>query len=1017
MASKSQTYFNNISPTKRDTISIIIDACKEMGITSQIFQAGLCAIVSKESDFVPKGEGSYSTSSADRIRSVFGKRFDKYTNAQIDQIKLDDKKFFSIVYASNSGNGDETSSDGWLFRGRGFNQLTFRGNYKAIGKNIGADLENNPELMERIDIAAKALVQYYVSTFDMMKTSLLNQYDVDKKSNSVLTMNGIKDIATAVRILYQATAGIGKKHSGTPVGLYFDMGVVSQSDGDLFFPNDDLGGFTKARNRAPGFYKLITGTQPPQTSATQSSVSDIQPIGNQTNDQSNGQSPPTGQESESNGRDIQNNSSGNVDIVIPGLTNVFPPTIKIDPIKFNVKGESKSYKKEMVANMGWKPFVWYNGYQISEQDISYFALYHDGLLPAITIIFNDTMNLMRDKAFPLDDTKIKIFLSSRSKSIRHILLEFKIKNFSINGQVFTIIGTLNVNGLLIKNYKAYSKKTSFSTIQDVCREIGLGFNSNISDSGDRMTWINPGLKVYDFLGEVLQNAYISDEGFAYGYIDYYYNFNYVDIEKELSRDNTEDKGIDTSGLTSNITGDNNKIYSMALTNDKSAKESDKYISEYKILNNSTAVSIYRGYLNISKFYDSSKKEFLIFDVDSITSEGNKTIIMKGSPQDDVFYKENHMSTYVGKIDDDNSHVNYNYSSVHNSQNIEDLQKIGIKITLPNPNYNLYRFQKVLLLITNLSATPGNNIKNDRISGNWFIVDIKIVYTEGKIYQEISLIKRELDISPEEMDAEESLNTESNPVGNNPIEKTTNPVDLSGTDVIGATTSIPLGATPSTINDTVPPPPPGKYNLEYLVDSSMMDNSGNVRKIVVIDNQPVDETVGNSFIQMRDAADASGIKMSIISGFQPSFGTAFDGKTSKNRTITISTQESIRRDKSRWILSERSKYKSDDDYVFNAPSGSYNPATPPPGQSSHGSGIALDLSTGSRVAFSKVLNSDVYTWLVKNSWKYGFIRTVNTEEWHFEYRPNEANQGPYVRVAGNNGNLFYSDLGLDKIRIS
>lgn len=1019
MASKSQNYFNNISPIKRSTISIIIDACISKGITNQIFQAGLCAIVSKESDFTLKPESSYSKSSASSIRNIFGKRFDGYTDSQIDTIKLDDRQFFSIIYSSIVGNGDEASLDGWYFRGRGFNQLTFRGNYKAIGKNIGADLENKPELMETTDIAASALVQYYIDTFDTMKSSLFNQYGVDKKNTSILTMNGITDLATSVRILYQATAGPKKQNGSTPIGLYFDISPTVQSDGDLFFPNDNLGGFTKAMNNAPGFYKLITGTTPPVSGT----ASVIPPVvdGVQTSDQTNGQSPTASNpDSQSQGRDTQNDStqSGNNDIVIPGLTNVFPPTLKIDPITFNVKGESDAYKREMMANLGWKPFVWYNAYQIADADISYFALYHDELLPTITIIFNDTMNLMRDKAFPLDDSKIKIFISSRSTSIRHILLEFKIKNFSINGSVYTIIGTLNVNGLLVKDYKSYSSKTSFFTIQDVCKEVGLGFNSNMSDSGDKMTWINPGLKRYDFLGEILQNSYISDAGFTYGYIDFYYNFNYVDIEKELSRDATEDKGVDTSGLGANIS-DGDKIYSMALSNDKSIKDSDRYISEYKVLNNSTAVSLYRGYLNISKFYDATKKEFLIFDVDSITSEGNKTIIMKGAPQDSQFYKENYMTTYVGKVDTDNSHVNYNYSDVHNSQNIEDLQKIGMKVTLPNPNYNLYRFQKILLIITNQSATPGNDIKNDRISGNWFIVDIKIVFNQGRMTQEISLIKRELEVSPEELSAEQDLNNETNPVVNNPVEKTTNPTDLTGTDV--SPMPIVSGVTPSTTNDITPvvAPPPGKYDLEYIVGHTMLDNNGNIRSLVVIDGQAVDETVGIAFLQMRDAALKDGVEFSINpgGGFRPAFGPDFDGKTSKNKPIVVTTQEMIRRTKSHWILTERAKFKSDDDYVFNAMSNQFKPQVAKPGQSNHGSGIALDLSTGSRISYSKILKDDVYIWLIKNSWKYGFVRVVRTEEWHFEYRPNESTQGPYAKLSGGNGNLFYSDLGLDKIRIS
>ncbi len=995
MASKSQQYHNNISSTKKNTISLVLSACKEKGITNTITQSALLAIVSKESDFVPKGEGSYATTSADRIRSIFGSRFSGYTDAQIDSIKQDEKKFFSIVYGDKYGNGPEPTRDGWVFRGRGFNQLTFRSNYKSIGKNIGQDLENKPELMERLDIASKALIQYYVSAFGKMDASLLRQYGIDKKSDSIQTLNGIKDIATAVRAFYQATAGAGKKHDGLPVGLYFEKGATKQGDGDLFFPNDDLGGFTKARNRAPGFYKMITGGDLPADPVVSTEPVQEGPV---TDDQSNKQvvGVDTG---ESEGRD-QNDTPQNVDVVIPGLTNIFPPTIKVEPIKFDIKNESNKFKKEMAANLGWKPFVWYNGYQIAERDIAYFALYNDGLLPAVTIIFSDTMNLMRDKAFPLDDTKIKIFLSSRSVNIRHILLEFKIKNFSINGDTYTIIGTLNVNGLHTKNYKAYSKKTSFYAMQDICKETGIGFNSNINDSSDKMTWINPGLKVHDFMDDILENSYISDEGFAYGYIDFYYNFNYVDIEKELSRDNTDDKGIDTSGVASNISGDEDRLYEMSLTNDKSAKDSDRFISDYKVLNNSTSVSLHKGYLNISKFYDSIKKEFLIFDVDSITSEGDKTIIMKGSPQDEQFYKENYTTTYMGKTDIDNSHVNFNYSSVHNLQNIDDLQKIGIRITIPNPNYNLYRFQKIKLMITNTAATPANDIKNDRISGDWFIIDIKIVYTDGKIYQEVSLIKRELEVSTEELEAEGDLNQLNNPTGNNPVENTTNPTDLTNTDVAGTTPYTPPAATSSTADTTAPVTNNAlitKHKLD-LIPGSYVTNGGQKIQVCQIDGSAVNVVMADAYLSMVDAAAKENIQFRISSAFRSPYDS-INTKSANGVQVNASSQQYLY-----------------DGYKAGKPG--FNLAAKP-GTSNHGNGISLDLSTGTRgkdKSNKKGLKESVYKWLIVNSWKYGFVRGVATEEWHFDYLPQNAKNGPYAKYQGD-VNRFYNDLGLETIKIA
>lgn len=51
----------------------------------------------------------------------------------------------------------------------------------------------------------------------------------------------------------------------------------------------------------------------------------------------------------------------------------------------------------------------------------------------------------------------------------------------------------------------------------------------------------------------------------------------------------------------------------------------------------------------------------------------------------------------------------------------------------------------------------------------------------------------------------------------------------------------------------------------------------------------------------------------------------------------------------------------------------------PGYSNHQSGIALDINIYSR---------EFYNWLNQNAIKFGFIRTVASENWHWEYRPGE-----------------------------
>lgn len=62
----------------------------------------------------------------------------------------------------------------------------------------------------------------------------------------------------------------------------------------------------------------------------------------------------------------------------------------------------------------------------------------------------------------------------------------------------------------------------------------------------------------------------------------------------------------------------------------------------------------------------------------------------------------------------------------------------------------------------------------------------------------------------------------------------------------------------------------------------------------------------------------------------------------------------------------------------------------PGTSNHQHGQAFDLNTGHNIFNG---SDKVYEWLKKNATRHGFIRTVNNESWHWEYRPHDAAQMP------------------------
>lgn len=65
------------------------------------------------------------------------------------------------AYEGRKDLGNTQPGDGVRYKGRGFIQLTGRANYRTYGQALGIDLEGNPDLALRPDVAAKVLAEYF----------------------------------------------------------------------------------------------------------------------------------------------------------------------------------------------------------------------------------------------------------------------------------------------------------------------------------------------------------------------------------------------------------------------------------------------------------------------------------------------------------------------------------------------------------------------------------------------------------------------------------------------------------------------------------------------------------------------------------------------------------------------------------------------------------------------------------------------------------------------------------------
>jgi putative chitinase len=83
--------------------------------------------------------------SAKALMNTWPSRFPNEEMA--NQYARNPEKIANKVYGGRMGNADESSGEGWRYRGRGIKQLTGKENYQRCSEALGVDLVENPDLL------------------------------------------------------------------------------------------------------------------------------------------------------------------------------------------------------------------------------------------------------------------------------------------------------------------------------------------------------------------------------------------------------------------------------------------------------------------------------------------------------------------------------------------------------------------------------------------------------------------------------------------------------------------------------------------------------------------------------------------------------------------------------------------------------------------------------------------------------------------------------------------------------
>ena len=183
----------------KENIEALEQAMDRHGITNEFARKAILGVISKESPRLA-GEASYIDTPISRIRQVYSSKLASYSDEQIESWKKSGKErfdelFWEAVYGGKFGN--TSPGDGAKYRGRGFNQLTFKGNYQNLqnlyekeGSKLGKiNIVENPELLEKPEVAAEFAVLYFIDSFDRKNKDLNNYADLDSAVTDYVQAN------------------------------------------------------------------------------------------------------------------------------------------------------------------------------------------------------------------------------------------------------------------------------------------------------------------------------------------------------------------------------------------------------------------------------------------------------------------------------------------------------------------------------------------------------------------------------------------------------------------------------------------------------------------------------------------------------------------------------------------------------------------------------------------------------------------------------------------------------------
>jgi len=409
------------------------------------------------------------------------------------------------------------------------------------------------------------------------------------------------------------------------------------------------------------------------------------------------------------------------------ILTIIEPTIELDELSIpdvesgtdNSDGETSQIPPSKFTSI--IPLVEINTYQIQGDKLHSLRLKNTGFYPTLKVVFDDNDEFFMARFFPKDGDIIKLFIRSQGDetTFKPIRIDFTVVDVrpvggggNVTANRFMVEGRMHVPNLFTELVN-YFEGTSFDALLNIAEELQLGFASNVDETSDSMTWINPNDTNENFIKSITASSYLNDDSFFTAYIDPYYYLTFVEVNRFYSQEGSAEVSqafSQNAGDLLSKTDGQQEDFPNFLTNMIKFQGGARYISKYQMTNETGAVSKSNGYKKYAQYWDLIEREYISEFVDPMNFDtpgyinATKGRIIDGESEgprnDQVKYK------YLGNRSE-NVHDEFMYSMILNHQNLVEVTKMGMVVELDTVNPALIRYSRIYCQILEYSSPTKN----------------------------------------------------------------------------------------------------------------------------------------------------------------------------------------------------------------------------------------------------------------------------------------------------------------------